>query len=68
MGVTAPLAPSLTAFAVPDKGCGLAVPGLCGLLKPGGDLGGRLGLLARQGPIRFTLHLLSPSLLWTGGE
>src|ERR1700761_4748999 len=50
IGITAALAPSLSALTVPDKGCGLAVPGLCGLLKPGADLGGRLGLLARQGP------------------
>src|SRR5947209_18279309 len=49
IGVTAPLAPSLVALAVPDKGCGLAVPSLGGLLEPGADLGGRLGMLARQG-------------------
>src|SRR3954471_447300 len=46
IGVTAPLAP----LAVPDKGGGLAVPGLSSLLEPSADLGGRLGMLARQGP------------------
>src|ERR1700756_5224065 len=50
IGVTGPPAPSLTALAVPDKGCGLAVPGLGGLLEPSADLGGRLGMLTRQGP------------------
>src|SRR5664279_4646161 len=48
--VTAPLAPSPAALAVPDKGCGLAVPGPGGLLEPSADLGGRLGILACQGP------------------
>src|SRR5690349_1544648 len=48
--VTAPFAPSLAALAVPDKGCGLAVPGLGGLLEPSADLSGRLGMLARQRP------------------
>src|SRR5215212_8487390 len=48
--VTAPLAPPLAALAVPDKGGGLAVPGLGSLLEPCADLGGRLGMLARQGP------------------
>src|SRR3954451_3830245 len=50
IGVTAPLAPPLAALAVPDKGGGLAVPGLDSLLEPCADLGGRLGMLARQGP------------------
>src|SRR5215213_3548147 len=50
IGVTALLAPSLAALAVPDKGCGLAVPGLGSLLEPGADLSGRLRMLARQGP------------------
>ena len=50
IGVTALLAPSLAALAVPDKRGGLAVLGLSGLLEPGADLGGRLGMLARQGP------------------
>src|SRR3954452_13860152 len=49
IGVTAPLAPSLVALAMPDKGCGLAVSGLGGLLEPSADLSGRLGMLARQG-------------------
>ena len=49
IGVTALLAPSLAALAVPDEGCGLAVPGLGGLLEPSADLGGRLRMLARQG-------------------
>src|SRR5690349_20454053 len=49
IGVTTPLAPSLAALAVPDKGCELAVPGLGSLLEPSADLGGRLGMLARQG-------------------
>jgi hypothetical protein len=35
---------------MPDKRRGLAVPGLGGLLEPGADLGGRLGMLACQGP------------------
>src|SRR5690242_19359122 len=41
VGVTAPLASSLAALAVPEKGRGLAVPGLGGLLEPSADLGGR---------------------------
>src|SRR3954453_7755946 len=49
IGVTAPLAPPLAALAMPDKGCGLAVSGLGGLLEPSADLSGRLGMLARQG-------------------
>src|SRR5881275_1472137 len=50
IGVTALLAPSLAALAVPDKRCGLAVPGLGSLLEPGADLSGRLRMLAPQGP------------------
>src|SRR3954466_3025210 len=50
VGAPAPLPPPLAALAVPDKGGGLAVPGLSSLLEPSADLGGRLGMLARQGP------------------
>src|SRR5664279_4635287 len=49
--VTAPLAPSLAALAVPDKGCGLAVPGLGGLLEPSADLGGGGGRANSDRPI-----------------
>ena len=46
MCIAALLSPSLPAFAVPEEGCGLPVPGLRGLLKPGADLRRVLRVLA----------------------
>src|SRR3954447_9393051 len=40
------LAPPLPALAVPQEGCGMSVPRLCGLLEPGADLGRVLWVLA----------------------
>ena len=45
-GITALLSPSLPAFAVPEKGRGLPVPGLRGLLEPGANLRRALRVLA----------------------
>src|SRR3954471_21248560 len=46
VGIAALLSPSLPAFAVPEEGRGLPVPGLRRLLEPGADLRRVLRVLA----------------------
>jgi hypothetical protein len=47
--VAGSLAPPLPAFAVPEEGRGVLVPGACRLLEPGADLGGAVRVLPVEG-------------------
>ena len=56
MLIPAPLTPALPPFAIPDKRCGLAVPGLGRLLEPGADLRGSAWVLSiERAPFEDTL-------------